>query len=97
MKHTFHPKHVVKRTDGIDTLALIVGIIQPLATLPQIFLVYTSRDASAVSLVTWTGFNIASIVLLLYGLRHKLAPVIWAQILWLAVQTPMMISVFLFS
>ncbi len=97
MKHTFHPKHKVKRGDKLDALALVVGIIQPLATLPQIYLVYSTRDVSDVSLFMWTAFNVASVVLLMYGLRHKLRPVIWAQALWLIVQTPMMLSVFIFS
>lgn len=97
MRHTLHPHHKIKKNDKIDTLALIVGIVQPLATLPQIYIVYSSQDASEVSLFMWTGFNIASVVLLVYGLKHKLAPIIWAQVLWLAVQTPMMLSVFIFG
>ena len=97
MKHTYHPKHKIKRNDGIDTLALIVGIVQPLVTIPQIYLVYSSRDVSEISLFMWLGFDIASVVLLIYGLKHKLAPIIWAQILWLVVQTPMVIAVFLFG
>jgi uncharacterized protein with PQ loop repeat len=97
MRHTFHPKHKIKRNDKIDTLALIVGIIQPLATLPQIYIVYSSQDASDVSLFMWTGFNIASVVLLMYGLKHKLLPIILAQILWMVFQTPMMLSVFIFG
>lgn len=96
MRHTFHPKHKIKITDKIDAFALLVSIIQPLATLPQIYLVYTARDASDVSLFMWTGFNIASVVLLLYGIKHKLVPIIVSQILWLIVQSAMMISVFLF-
>lgn len=97
MRHTFHPKHKIKRSDKIDTLALFVGIIQPLVTLPQIYIVYSTQDASEVSLFMWTGFNVASVVLLLYGLKHKLAPIVWAQILWIMVQTPMMLSVFIFG
>lgn len=96
MRHTFHPKHKIKNNGTIDTVALIVGILQPLSTIPQIYLVYSTHDASAVSLFMWTSFNIASVILLMYGLRHKLAPIIWAQVLWIAVQTPMMISVFFF-
>jgi len=97
MKHTFHPKHKIKNTDKIDSLALAVGIIQPLTTIPQIYLVYSSGNASEVSLFMWTGYNIASVVLLIYGLKHKLKPIVWAQILWLIVQTPMMLSVFFFQ
>lgn len=96
MKHTFHPHHKVKNGGPIDTLALLVGILQPLVTLPQIYLVYKTHDASDVSLIMWLGFDIASIVLLMYGFRHKLKPVIVAQTLWLLVQTPMVIAVFLF-
>lgn len=97
MRHTFHPKHKIKNNGPIDTLALLVGITQPLLTVPQIYLIYTTQDASDVSLFMWTGFNIASVILLMYGLRHKLKPIIWAQTLWIIFQTPMMLSVFIFS
>lgn len=97
MRHSFHPTHKTHRTSAIDTLALAVGIIQPLTTIPQIYLIYSSQDVSQVSLFMWTGYNIASVILLLYGIKHKLPPVIWAQALWLCVQTPMMLAVFIFG
>lgn len=96
MRHTFHPKHKIKNKSSVDTLALIVGITQPLLTLPQIYLVYSTQDASEVSFIMWAGFNVASVILLMYGLRHKLKPIIYAQILWMIFQTPMMLSVFIF-
>ena len=96
MRHTIHTVPKIKVTSRIDTLALLVSIIQPLTTLPQIYLIYTSQDASQVSLFMWTGYNISSVILLLYGIKHKLPPIICAQILWLVVQTPMMLSVFIF-
>jgi uncharacterized protein with PQ loop repeat len=96
MRHTFHPKHKIKKNGKIDALALFVGITQPIATLPQIYIVYASQDASSVSLIMWAWFDVSSIVLLMYGLRHKLAPIVWAQSLWLIVQTPMVIAALLF-
>lgn len=96
MRHTFRPKHKTKNNDKIDTLALIVGIIQPFVTIPQIYMVYSSQDSSDVSLFMWAGLNVASIVLLMYGIKHKLTPIIWAQVLWLIFQTPMTLSVFIF-
>jgi len=86
-----------KGDKSIDRLALAVSIIQPLTTIPQIYLIYSSQDASQVSLFMWGAYNVASIILLMYGLKHKLLPVICAQILWLIVQTPMMLSVFIFK
>ncbi len=97
MRQTLHPTHKIEKNGIIDTLALIVGILQPLSTLPQIYLVYTSRDVSQISLFMWTSYNIASVILLIYGIKHKLRPIIWAQSLWLAVQTPMMIAVLLYG
>lgn len=102
MRHIHHAhknryaKAKKQQNSLIDWLALIVGVLQPLTTIPQIYLVYSSRDTSTVSLFMWTSYNVASIILLLYGIKHKLTPIIWAQSLWLLVQTPMMISVFLF-
>ncbi|HBO64367.1 TPA: hypothetical protein DD425_00200 [Candidatus Saccharibacteria bacterium] len=96
MKHTLHPKHKIPRTSAIDSLALLIGIIQPLTTIPQIYLVYTSKDVASISFFMWTSYNVASVILLLYGIKHKLPPIIWAQSLWIIVQTPMMVAVLLF-
>jgi len=96
MKHTFHPKHKIKHTDSIDSLALVVGIVQPLITLPQIYLIYSTQDATGISMIMWAGYNVASVILLIYGLRHKLVPIIVAQVLWLIVQTPMVIAALIF-
>jgi uncharacterized protein with PQ loop repeat len=97
MRHITHSNNRFKKPTTIDALALIVSIIQPLTTIPQIYLIYKSQDASQVSLFMWSSYNIASVILLLYGMKHKLLPIICAQTLWLAVQTPMMFSVFVFS
>lgn len=94
--HKYKKKIAQKKSGPIDDLALIVGIIQPLATLPQIWLVYSTHNASGVSFFMWTAYNVASVILLMYGIKYRLAPIIWANILWLVVQTPMMVSVFFF-
>lgn len=49
MRHTFHPFHKIKIKSKIDKLALIVGVIQPLTTLPQIYLVYSTKNVGGVS------------------------------------------------
>lgn len=97
MRGTLHHKHQLIATKKIDRLALVVGIIQPLTTLPQIYLTFSSQSAIGVSFFMWFCYNIGSAVFLMYAIRHKLKPLIWTQVCWLIVQTPMMISVFLFS
>jgi uncharacterized protein with PQ loop repeat len=97
MQHIINHKHKVEITHPIDSIALIVGIVQPFATIPQIILTYTAQDASQVSFAMWLIFNIASAVLLVYGIKHKLAPIWFPQIIWILVQTPMMLSPFIFN
>jgi uncharacterized protein with PQ loop repeat len=84
----------MKVTKTIDRVALVVGIAQPLMTLPQIYLVYSTGSATGVSPFMWAGYNIGSIVFLTYAIRHRLWPLIWTQIFWLIVQTPMMLAIF---
>lgn len=96
MKHTLHPKHTIPKNSAIDLFALLVGIIQPLTTIPQIYLVYTSKDVTSMSLFMWTSYNVASVILLAYGIKHRLAPIIWAQALWILVQTPIMVAIIIF-
>lgn len=81
----------------IDSLALLVGILQPLMTLPQILVVFKAQDASQQSLLTWVAYDIASTVLLLYGIVHKLKPIVVTQSLWLIVQSVLVFGILLFS
>lgn len=98
MRHPVDPKHKkAPKNSGIDTLALIVGILQPLMTLPQIYLVFSTQEVAGLSLFMWVAWDIASVILLIYGLKHKLAPIIVAQVLWLVVQTPVIVAILLFS
>ena len=94
--HAKSKHHSLKDTRGLDRLTLIVGVIQPIMTLPQIITVYSQRDSSQIALITWIAYDIASVVLLMYGMKHSWKPIIFAQIIWLIVQTTMAASVFIF-
>jgi uncharacterized protein with PQ loop repeat len=91
MRHvTHHHKHIKKasKSPRLDGLALLVGILQPVMTLPQLWMIIELQDASQISLWTWVTYDIASVIMLIYGIKHRLVPIIVAQILWLSVQTP---------
>jgi uncharacterized protein with PQ loop repeat len=96
MRHIMPEEYKFSALKGLDRWALIIGTIQPLMTIPQIWSVYSAHDASQISVITWMSYNIASIVLLLYGLKHKLLPIVVAQTLWLIVQTILVIATIIF-
>jgi uncharacterized protein with PQ loop repeat len=95
MQHIMHKKST-RSFPVIDRLAILVGILQPIMTIPQIVMVVSIGDASQISLWTWLTYDIASVVLITYGIKHKLAPIIIAQVAWLIVQTIMIALIFLY-
>ena len=54
-----------------DYLMYGVGIFAPLALLPQIFQIYTTKSAAGVSLLTWFLFTFFNILWTIYGAIHK--------------------------
>jgi MtN3 and saliva related transmembrane protein len=59
-----------------EPLMLVVGIVQPLATSPQISKLYWthSQHASGQSLTTWSIYAVATLLWVIYGvLNRKLA------------------------
>ncbi|MGA8740835.1 MAG: SemiSWEET transporter [Terracidiphilus sp.] len=54
-------------------LMTIVGIVQPLATIPSISKLYLthSQQASGQSLTTWSIFSIANLLWIVYGLLNR--------------------------
>lgn len=95
MRHIMHKKSK-NSFPVIDNLALLMGFLQPFFTVPQIFMIVESQDASSISLITWVTYDVASVVLLIYGLKHKLRPIIVAQVLWLIVQTILIALLFIY-
>jgi MtN3 and saliva related transmembrane protein len=68
---------------NIDRLTLALGIIGPMATIPQIIEVYASRDASGISLLSWIFYLITALLGLAYSLVHRLRPLTVGNILWI--------------
>ncbi len=68
---------------AVDRAAMVVGIVAPLSTLPQIIQIYTSQSAEDLSLGTWGLFIACAMFWLLYGAVHRSLPLILTNALWL--------------
>src|SRR3989344_1265738 len=60
----------------LDKLILVAGVVGPLLSFPQIILIYSNKDASDISAVSWFGWAALNIVWILYGLAHKERPIV---------------------
>ncbi|MDP2705676.1 MAG: SemiSWEET family transporter [bacterium] len=67
----------------LDRFIFVIGFLGPLFTLPQVWQIYSYKDAQGVSTVSWTAFFFFSIIWLIYGIVHKEKPLIFSNALWI--------------
>ena len=67
----------------LDKMIYAVAVLGPLATIPQIWDLYTSKHADGVSPLTWAVFTLFSFPWLFYGLVHKENALVISSILWI--------------
>lgn len=67
----------------LDVVVYIVGILGPLATIPQLFEIYTTENAAGVSALSWGLLALFNIPWILYGIAHREWPIVVTYILWL--------------
>ncbi len=73
-----------KQKDLFDKLVGVAAFLYPLSSLPQMVLVFQG-STDGVSVVSWLGFAAFSTLFLVYGLVHKIRPVIVTNFLWVLV------------
>jgi len=65
-----------------DHLITFASFVYPLMALPQVIEVY-SGDVEGVSAVSWVGFLLFSIMFFIYGMIHKIKPMIISNAIWI--------------
>jgi uncharacterized protein with PQ loop repeat len=68
-----HPNAKVRFLDG---LAYAVSILGPFATVPQVLQIWVEKNASGVSLISWSSYLLFGIILIIYSVVHKVKPLI---------------------
>ena len=75
----FPSRNKMKRL--LDYLMYAVGILAPLALVPQIIQLYTTKSSEGLALPTWILFTIFNILWATYGVVHKDKHIIYANAL----------------
>jgi uncharacterized protein with PQ loop repeat len=83
--HVLHQKfpNPDPRIKFLDDLVMVVAVIMPLTSLPQIHTIWVLQNAQGVSLLTWSLFFIMAIPMLIYGVVHREKWLIILNVLWL--------------
>ncbi|MDB5187264.1 MAG: hypothetical protein JWM07_736 [Candidatus Saccharibacteria bacterium] len=85
--HLANKKHLTL----FDKIIILAAFLYPLSGLPQVVEVFNGHTVG-VSLWSWLSFVCFSALFLAYGLIHKIAPMIITNILWLVVDSLVIIG-----
>lgn len=77
-------KTIFKREAAFDRVVLLVSVLYPLTAIPQLVGILRG-NIDGVSIVSWTGFLVCAAIFFVYGLRHKVWPMILSNMLWVVV------------
>ena len=90
-KHITHKSKHPKKDTRFDRLVLFISILYPLSAVPQLIGIFEGNIAG-VSIYSWTGFLVCASLFLIYGLRHKVWPMILSNTLWVMVDSLVVIA-----
>jgi uncharacterized protein with PQ loop repeat len=101
-RHQAKKRHVtvVKTTKHarlVDRATFIVAIVEPLITIPQAFDIFHNHTAAGISLSTWVGYELLTVVWLWYAVVHKEKMILMYQGLFMIVQTFVIIGGFMYG
>jgi uncharacterized protein with PQ loop repeat len=89
--------HPNKAIAMFDRLMIVLGALNAVATLPQVLQIWIGKDATGVSLISWSYYCFYATMFLIYGLIHKEAPIIIAYSLALVLYFLIVIGTLLYS
>ena len=75
-----HPQRLKRAVDRIIYPVILFGILM---TIPQILEIWVERNASGVSVISWSGYILTGSFWLLYGLLHREKPIILSSLVWI--------------
>ena len=94
-KHKHYHKN--QRSFFINKIILAAAIIEPLFTLPQAYIIFKNQDASDISLTTWIGFNVLTLVWIWYSIVNKEKVVLVYQGLYFILNTTVIIGALIYG
>lgn len=84
-------KQLIKRT------VLVIAVLEPAMTLPQIYEIWVKHQSEGVSSTTWGLYISAAVVWLLYGIQLKDKPLIISSILWIITEIAVVAGTLIYS
>ena len=82
--------------NALDILIYPIAFLAPLALLPQVLQLYSTRDVSSLSLPTWVALCLLNVIWLYYGFVHREKPIMVTNIMFGFLNFSIAVGVILF-
>jgi uncharacterized protein with PQ loop repeat len=95
--YEFH-KHIQKKKKitSFDTVVIFASFLYPLSSIPQIIQIFHG-STDGVSLYSWASFAVFATIFLIYGHKHRIAPMMITNSIWLIMDSLVIIGLLLNS
>ena len=92
---TLH-KHIEnkKKLSTFDVVVIFASFLYPLSSIPQVISVFHG-SIEGVSIYSWVGFLVFASVFFTYGIKHRIAPMIIANSIWIVMDSLVVIGYFI--
>ncbi len=83
-----------KKTNNkfVDRLTYAAAIIEPIITIPQAYQLFRDQNAAGISILSWVGYEMLTIVWLWYGFVHKDKAIIMYSAMYAVVQMAVIVG-----
>lgn len=82
-----HPPARQRLIRLMDRCLVVVGVLGPLMTLPQILKIFGERSAAGIALPTWGFYVVGNAFWIAYGIVHRERPIVVTYVGWLIVNS----------
>lgn len=94
-----HHFHITKKDEKrlINRVCSVFAVLMPLTTTPQIYLLYSTKNAAGLSLLMWILYTFGCIPFLIFGILYKHTQLIVLNVIWIIVQIIMIVGIVMYS
>ena len=90
-----HKIRTKKTNKTLLSIVYFVSFVEPLTTIPQLHSIWINKQTAGVSILTWSGFLLAALVWLIYGINQKDKALIISGSLWAITESLIILGLFI--
>ncbi|MGI0088621.1 MAG: PQ-loop domain-containing transporter [Nitrosotalea sp.] len=81
----------------LDRITFFAGVVGPFTVLPQVYEIFSTKNASGVSLTSWIMMFVVTLPWIFYGMAHKEKSIVVSFILWEVVNLFVIAGILMYS